>query len=140
MSMNERTGWRDTERISQRHRMFGYNAPACDLDFPLIEYDRAEATALIEYKHEAAAPVFMNNSSIRALADLGTRANIPAFVVRYKDDFSKYKVIPINEQGKDFLQRDYQVMFEADYIRFLYRLRGYDDAPERVIENISKTV
>lgn len=139
MSMYERTGWRDNERISQRHRMFGYNAPACDLDFPLIEYDKGQATALIEYKHERAAEVYLNNPSIRALSDLGSKAGIPAFVVRYKDDFSKYKVSAINDQGKEILQRDTKVMYEADYVRFLYRLRGYE-APEQLIENIKKTV
>ena len=140
MSMYERTGWRDTERISKRHRMFGYNAPAVDLDFPLVEYDRAEVKALVEYKHEEAAPVFLNNPSIRALADLGTKAGIPAFVVRYKDNFSKYKVTAINELAVSILHKECKVMFEADYIRFLYQLRGYNDVPERVIRNINKTV
>lgn len=139
MSMYERTGWRDTDRISQRHRMFGYNVPACDLDFPLIEYDKAKAAALIEYKHERAEAVYLNNPSIRALSDLGSRASIPAFVVRYKDDFSKYKVTAINDIGREILQTECKVMYEADYIRFLYRLRG-NEAPERVIDNINKTV
>ncbi len=32
----ERTGWRD-EKISQRHREWGYNCPAVDLDFEVVD-------------------------------------------------------------------------------------------------------
>ena len=31
----ERTGWRD-EKLSQRHRMWGWDCPAVDIDFLLL--------------------------------------------------------------------------------------------------------
>ena len=53
----ERTGWRD-ERISQRHRLWGVECQAIDLDFLLVEYrseyDDIRPVAIIEYKHECA--------------------------------------------------------------------------------------
>lgn len=35
----ERNGWRD-ERISKRHRQWGRDCPAVDIDFLMLEYDR----------------------------------------------------------------------------------------------------
>lgn len=99
MTAYERTGWRD-EAISARHRRWGYNVPAVDLDFPLIEYDRGVCKAIIDYKHIKAHP--MNgrtldtthtphiSPSFRALAGLGNRGprgeHIPiGFYVVYYD-------------------------------------------------------
>ena len=57
MSSKERTGWRD-QALSERHRAWGWDCPALDMDFVMIEYDNGKATALVEYKHEQAAPQY----------------------------------------------------------------------------------
>ena len=46
----ERTGWRD-EKISLRHRMWGFDCPAVDVDFVMVEFDRARVVAIVEYKN-----------------------------------------------------------------------------------------
>jgi hypothetical protein len=50
----ERSGWRDLE-LSQRHRAWGFDVPAVDIDY-FLAYDNGKAVALIEYKHERAQP------------------------------------------------------------------------------------
>ena len=49
----ERSGWRD-EMLSQRHRDWGFNCPAIDIDFLLIEYNSAKVKALVEYNMDEA--------------------------------------------------------------------------------------
>ena len=47
----ERLGWRD-ERLSERHGHWGFNCPAVDLDFVMLEYNHGKPCALVEYKHK----------------------------------------------------------------------------------------
>jgi hypothetical protein len=42
----ERSGWRDLE-LSGRHRRWGWDCPAVDLDFLFLEYDKGKAVALV---------------------------------------------------------------------------------------------
>ena len=53
MTSNEQHFKRDAW-LSGRHRVWGSNVPAMDLDFILAEYDRCVPIALIDYKHERA--------------------------------------------------------------------------------------
>ena len=129
----ERTGWRDAA-LSEEHRKFGWNCPAVDLDFLLLEYDRGTPSALIEYKNEHAKPQYASNPSYQALSELGKRADIPTFVCRYKDDFSIWTVIPLNDVAKEHLPKRKE-MNEPDYVRFLYRLRGRE-CPQSVIDKL----
>jgi len=127
----ERTGWRD-ERISKRHRKWGWDCPAVDLDFLALEYDRGRATALVEYKHENAAPQYASHPSYQAMIDLGNRASIPVFATRYADDFSWWRVTPLNRLAREFVHETTE-MTEADWVRLLYSLRGYE-APESLFD------
>lgn len=118
----ERTGWRDAG-ISQRHRRWGWDCPAVDLDFLLLEYDRGKAAAIVEYKHERAAPQYATHPTFRAMIDLGDRAGIPVFAVRYADDWSWWRVVPLNGLAKTFLPARAE-MTEQEWITLLYRVRG----------------
>jgi len=97
----ERTGWRDQE-ISARHSMWGYDCPALDIDFLLLEYDQGKAAALVEFKNEKAMPIRMGHPSIRALIGLADAAKIPLFLVRYAGDFSWYFVTPGNVKAREY--------------------------------------
>jgi len=124
----ERTFWRD-EALSQRHRRWGFNCPATDIDFPLIEYSAGKVKALIEYKHESANIDFIRSSigmhpkSYSALCDLADRASIPFFITIYTEDFRFWQVIPYNSYAKAWLVKE-EVMTEKEYVTFLYKLRG----------------
>ena len=123
----ERTGWRD-ERISNRHRMWGWDCPAVDIDFLLMEYDCGLPSALVEFKHEKAAPIRLGHPSIRALNVLSSRALIPLFLVRYADDFSWYYVTPGNDKALEFVPEATH-MTEPEWIKLLYCCRGRDVPP-----------
>ena len=132
----ERTGWRD-ERISQRHRRWGWDCPGVDLDFVFLEYDRGKAVAIVEYKHECAPPQHKTTPTYQALIDLGNRAGIPVFCARYADDFSWWKITSLNDLSVNLLPCRPEFS-EMEWVRFLYRLRGYDppasfDADEGVV-------
>ena len=118
----ERTGWRD-QHISQEHRQWGYDCPALDIDFLMLEYDSGKAIALVEFKHEHAEPLNASHPSIRAIRDLAVRADIPAFVCRYADDMSWWYPTPLNEQAKAFLP-EARHLSKRDWVELLYRLRG----------------
>ena len=120
----ERTGWRD-ERISRRHRMWGWDCPAVDIDLLMLEYDRGLPAALVEFKHEKAATILMGHPSVRALRVLSDRASIPFFLVRYADDLSWFYVTPGNDNALQYLP-EARKMGEPEWIALLYRCRGRD--------------
>lgn len=119
----ERTGWRDLS-LSQRHRRWGWDCPAVDLDFLFLEYDKGKAVALVEYKHERAQPQYATHPTYQALIDLGTRADVPVFACRYSDDFSEWNIVPLNTIALGWLP-ERQTMTEQEWVFFLYRIRGY---------------
>ena len=120
----ERTGWRDL-RLSQRHRRWGWDCPAVDLDFLFLEYDRGKAVALVEYKHENSKPQYRTHPTYQAMIDLGNRAGVPVFGARYADDFSWWKVTPLNSFAKTWIAKQV-VLSEEEWVTFLYRIRGYE--------------
>lgn len=91
----ERTGWRD-QNLSERHRIWGWDCPAVDLDFLFLEYDRGKAVAIVEYKHERAAIQHSIHPTYQAMKDLSDRANVPLIGCRYANDFSWFRATPLN--------------------------------------------
>ena len=128
---SERTGWRDLG-LSERHRRWGWDCPAVDLDFLFLEYDRGKATALVEYKHEAAAPQYPTHPTYQAMIDLGNRAGIPVFGVRYAGDFSWWRVTPLNALARGWVAKQ-ELMTERAWVSLLYKIRGYE-LPAEVFE------
>ena len=118
----ERNGWRD-ERISRRHRQWGWDCPAVDIDFLMLEYDRGLPSAIVEFKHENAMPIKMGHPSVQALSVLSNRAAIPFFLVRYADDFSQFYVTPGNDRASTLLP-EAKGMNETEWVTLLYRCRG----------------
>ena len=117
----ERTAWRDVQ-FSLRHRDWGWDCPAVDIDFLMVEYDQAEPRAIIEYKHESAQEPTSEHPSYRSVCKLADRGRIPFFVVRYADDLSWWWVIGLNGRARHLLgETPNLILFaEAEYVRFLY--------------------
>jgi len=124
----ERTGWRDLA-LSQRHRRWGWDCPAVDLDFLFLEYDKGKAVAVVEYKHERALPQYPSHPTYLAMIDLCDRAKIPCIACRYANDFTWYKASALNLLAKRWLPRPI-TMTERDWVTFLYKIRGYELPPE----------
>ena len=119
----ERTNWRD-EGLSARHRTWGWDCPAVDIDFLMLEYDHGEPRALIEYKNERATPQKASHPSYRALISLGDRADVPFYCVRYASDYSLWKIIPLNKRAKEITPNRIELDEQA-YISFLHSIKVY---------------
>ncbi|MGE4131890.1 MAG: hypothetical protein AB7F86_09640 [Bdellovibrionales bacterium] len=133
----ERTTWRDYE-LSQRHRKWGYGVPAYDIDFLLCEVDKGEPTALIEYKSEWSSPQFPSHPSYLTLSSLGDRSKLPVFVVRYAQDFSWFKIVPLNRFAKLILPERCTVN-ERLYVTWLWNLRGLQP-PESIFTALDSAI
>lgn len=94
-----------------------------DLDFLALEYDQGKAVAIVEFKNEHAQPQYASHPSYQAIIDLGNKASVPVFAVRYADDFVWWRVTPLNQCAKDALAERAE-MSEKEWVTFLYRLRG----------------
>jgi len=136
MSANENHYKRDAI-ISQRHRSWGLDCPAMDVDFMLIEYDRLKAIAIIDYKHENST-INTNSAGARVMANLADRAGIIACIVVYgHSEYDKnglwaaptensdmwFNVIPLNAEAIERQPRK-QKLTEVEYVSWLYDTRG----------------
>ncbi|MFH1013597.1 MAG: hypothetical protein V1769_03705 [Thermoplasmatota archaeon] len=123
MTENERTGWRDKE-ISHRHRVWGFNCPAVDLDFLMVEYNIGLPVALVEYKYFNAAIPNLKHPTYRALHALADSAQIQFYLAYYWPDIWAFKIIPINELSQIFYNSKMPVIFtERQYVEMMYRIR-----------------
>ncbi len=118
----ERTSWRD-EAISARHRLWGFDCPAVDIDFLQLEYNHALPAALVDYKAGKPRKLDLDGKSYRATCALADNSQIPFVVVFYDSNHWVFWVIPVNGIAQQhFPQR--LMMCERNYVSWLYRLRG----------------
>ena len=99
-----------------------------NIDSLWVEYDSRVPKALVEYKHEAAAPVSFTDANIQALTNLGNMAGLPSFVVRYAGDYSWFTPCPLNDHARQYLPQATR-MTEPQWIELLYKCRGRTAAP-----------
>lgn len=122
----ERTGWRDSE-LSRRHGCWGFNCPAVDLDFVMMEYNHGKPCALVEYKHIMARPVDPNHATYRALVCLanGYRyGQLPCFIARYDPADWSFVVTPLNDMARKHYSHCLGVtLTEQRFVRSLHLLR-----------------
>jgi hypothetical protein len=133
----ERTGWRDGH-LSARHRRWGLACPAVDLDFLLLEYDRGRPSALIEYKLEFSPAQVPTHPSYLALINLGDKAGVPVFAVRYAQDFSWWNVVPLSFGAKRMMPSR-KKMDERQFVTFLYNIRGLQP-PEEIFNELETAI
>ena len=116
-----------------RHRLYGFDCPAVDVDFLLVEYSSNRAVAIIEYKHRIAGeerkewsgnlvPRILFKSAILTLRALAKRARMPFFVAFYDDEDWRYEVYELFD-GKTYCMKKYDFT-ELEFVRLLYKLRG----------------
>lgn len=128
MSAHERTGWRDGQ-ISSRHRQWGFNCPAVDLDFVMMEYNHGKPCALVEYKHKAAQPTNPSDATYRALIDLadnysGEKGPLCCFVARYDPADWSFIVEPLNDKAKRlYINMIGKRLSEQEFVHTLHLLR-----------------
>ena len=151
MTSNEQHFKRDAW-LSGRHRLWGRDVPAMDLDFILAEYDRCVPIALIDYKHEHGV-INLESANTRTLIALGDMAGIPAFIVRYghskqdewwgdvpEDSVPWFQVIPLNvyAHGKDMPSNSNNTkLSELVFVTWLYDLRGRK-IPQDIVNKLTE--
>lgn len=118
---NERTGWRD-EEISTRHRKWGFNCPAVDLDFFMVEYNYGKPVGLIEYKHYLAKAPNIKHPTYRAITELANCANLPFMLAFYWPRIWAFRVYPVNKIAQEHFDAG-QIFTEYDFVSRLYKLR-----------------
>lgn len=130
MTAYERSGWRDGE-LSLRHRLWGDDVPAVDVDFLLIEYDRGAPVAVIDYKHHKKKRSdirLRGDSNHQALGSLhnSNGAQIPFYICRYWPGTWAVEAIAVNEAAirRAPALRDWFEMTESQWVTGLYRLRN----------------
>lgn len=121
MSAAERTGWRDGE-ISARHRVWGFNCPAVDLDFLMVEYNIGKPVGLVEYKHYQAKFPELNHATHRALSELADIAGLPFILAFYWPGIWAFRVFPVNAIAKQKFEKS-ELLTERDFVSRLYRMR-----------------
>lgn len=120
----EKHGFRD-ERISRRHREYGWNCPAVDLDFVLVEYNFGKPVALVEYKHFNSDKPNLKHPTYRALRELADHyapGPLPFFIAYYWPDIWAYRVLPVNSAAMSHFG-DYETVSEREYVKRLYKMR-----------------
>lgn len=117
--------------LNDRHREWGWNCPAMDIDFMMVEFSSGLPMALCEYKHEHAGRINTKHPSIKAMVSLANASRIPAFLCRYADDYSWFDVHCLNKCATDAVMAtkarpDAQIyrMTEYEWVQVLYRVRG----------------
>jgi hypothetical protein len=128
MAERERTGWRDQE-ISNRHREWGFDCPAVDTDFLMVEYTEGRARAVVDYKHAAGRGWFEGAShpNFRAQGDLYTRrgAQLPFWIAWYWPDVWAFRVLPINNSAVAWFGPRHLDLTEYQYVHSLHQLRQH---------------
>ncbi len=125
MSAYERTGWRDKE-LSMRHRVWGFNCPAVDLDFVLAEFHIGKPVAVIDYKRfTAQKPDTLHPSyrALTALADGYREGALPFLVAFYWPDIWAFRVSPVNACAKEHFYEG-EMLTELQFVGRLYKLRS----------------
>lgn len=118
----ERTGWRD-QAISARHRLWGFNCPAVDLDFLMVEYNLGKPVGLIEYKHYLASDPNLMHPTYRALRELADLAGLPFAIARYWPSAWSFQVSPINDAALEHFNAD-ELLTEREFVSRLYAIRS----------------
>lgn len=123
----ERSGWRD-QAISERHGKWGFNCPAVDLDFVMLEYNHGKPAALVEYKHKNAKQVDPSHATYRALKDLADNYKagpLPCFVAVYDPEDWSFIVTPLNGAAREHYEHCVgQKLSEQRFVRSLHLLRA----------------
>ena len=121
----ERTDWCDRE-ISKRHRLWGDDLYAVDVDFCMVEYYSRRGVLLVDYKHFVKKEsLYIHTASHDTLAWLADGRDLPFCIVLYNFDARPrtFEVIPVNDEAKKYFGRR-QILNEEQWVHHLHYLRG----------------
>lgn len=122
------SGWRDT-RLPLVHSTIDLPVPVAGMSLVMVEYDRAEALAVINYVRRDASLANGPDAAAaytafgRLRSPLGVR--LPFLTARYDPRNWAMQLFPHNETARELLGCDnWLPVTEQHFARLLYRLRG----------------
>lgn len=117
----ERTGQR-CPKISERHRHWGFNCPAVDIDFLMVEYDHGRPVAIVEYKEINWNPSNTSNMTYKAIRELA--GELPFLVAVYDPNDWVFIVYPMNDAAERHYGDWAKIRIsEKDFVESLYAFR-----------------
>jgi len=117
----ERSGWRDLE-LSLRHRQWGFNCPAVDLDFLMVEYNLGKPVGLVDYKVYVVPTPNLQHPTYRALTELADIAGLPFLLAFYWPEIWAFRIVPVNAVAREAFVES-EMLTERQFVSRLYRLR-----------------
>ncbi len=128
------TGWRD-QTLAVRHQHWDIPFPAAGMQLPMIEYDRGEPLAVLDYqpRNERLPTGPAVAAAYEALGRLyrKTGEQLPFLTVQYDVRNWAFRLYPHNKSAVEFLDVQpndpdggWRRMTEAQFVANLYRLRG----------------
>lgn len=91
---------------SQRHRLYGYNCPAVDIDLLLSSADSGNPAALIEFKRKFWAAVDQYDINVKVVRAVAEAAGLPYLLVAYLD-IDTYHVHEGSDRWRTYTQIEY---------------------------------
>lgn len=124
------SGWRD-KTLADRHQLLGFDSPAAGMELPMVEYDRGEPVAIMNYLPRN-LPLPNGPQAVATYEAFGrlhrdTGEQLPFFTVQYDVRNWAFRLFGHNEPAQDFLRgagTPWVRMTEWQFVNALYRLRG----------------
>lgn len=122
------SGWRDA-RLALVHSAWDIPLPAAGVGLPMVEYDRGEALAVINYmRRDAVLPMLSDEfAAYKALGSLHRPdgPQQPFLTALYDPRNWAMRLFGHNDSARDLIGADGWVsVTEEHFVRLLYRLRG----------------
>lgn len=123
------SGWRDG-RLAISHAAYDLDLPLAGMDLPMVEYDRGEALAVINYmrRNQAMPRGHDVGRAFEALSSLrrDDGPQMPFLTARYDPRNWAFQLFGHNDAARDLLgTRGWLAVTEQHFVRLLYRLRGH---------------
>ena len=101
----------------------------------MLEYDRGELAALVEYKFHT-QNTNTTQPSVQCLIGIAAKCEVPLLLVHYVagDDWV-FRVRPLNNLARKWFPRCHQIVSEREWVTFLYRVRDRE-VPDAVQERL----
>lgn len=128
MARKNDTGWRDS-RLHLVHNMYGLKIPVAGMSFAMVEYDRGEPLAIINYiRRDTVLPGGHDvGKAYTALSSLyrADGPSMPFLTAQYDSRNWAFRLIGHNDAARDLIGVDgWLPVTEEHFVRLMYRLRG----------------
>jgi len=127
------------DSISARHREWGYDCPATNIDCLFVEYNHCQPVAILDFKGKSPSVRDRGTANARTIANLANRGKpLPFYNVYYDNHLWTFILDPINDKARELMPKnavDLTTMSEESFVRFLYDLRD-EVVPSSIVKKL----